>query len=155
MRVAIRLRLIVSFGFFLLALPLSCAVMNYGGLCVVRAERMSDARMINIAITQLLDSMRPPDSLWVEQGGRLVEVEMPANEVSYADVSEFLQLNPNCCRISMEVPALGWSAGFADRISGRLAGYVLIRYRDRPGMEGRWREAHVAVTNCGRAWDGI
>lgn len=109
MRGATRLRLIVSFGFFLLALPLSCAVMNYGGLCVVRAERMSDARMINIAITQLLDSMRPPDSLWVEQGGRLVEVEMPANEVSYADVSEFLQLNPNCCRISMEVPALGLS----------------------------------------------
>lgn len=129
--------------------------MNYGGLCVVRAERMSDARMINIAITQLLDSMQPPNSLWVEQEGRLVEVEMPANEVSYANVSEFLQLNPNCCRVSMEVPALGWSAGFADRISGRLAGYVLIRYRDRPGMGGRWRETHVAVTNCGRAWDGI
>lgn len=71
MRVTARLRLIFSFGFLLMALPLSCAVMNYGGLCVVRAERMSDARMINIAITQLLDSMRPPDSLWVEQGGGL------------------------------------------------------------------------------------
>lgn len=129
-----RFWLIFSLSFVLLVMPLSCVVMNYGGLCVVRAERMSDARMINIAITQLLDSMQPPNSLWVEQEGRLVEVEMPANEVSYANVSEFLQLNPNCCRVSMEVPALGWSAGFADRISGRLAGYVLIRYRDRPGM---------------------
>lgn len=141
-------------GVIVLALPSSCAVLNYNRVCIARAERMGDEQMIRIAVEKLLQGMRPADATYVERNGQLVRIESPHTVVAYADVDAFLRANPDCCRIQTELEALGRRAALEDRITGRLAGYVILHYREHPD-HADLKHAYVAVTNCGEAWSGI
>lgn len=155
LRMTNRSRLMLVICLILLGLPVSCAVLNYNGVCIARFERIEDDRMIRIAVTELLENMRPPNSLWREDDGQLVRVDVPATKAPYADVAAFLSLNPGCCEISTNLTHLGRSASVMNRITGRLAGYVIIEYREQPNATTVEKKAHVAVTNCGRTWSGI
>lgn len=148
-------RLMLIMCLILLGLPVSCAVLNYNGVCILRLERIEDDRMIRIAVSELLENMRPPDSLWRERSGRLVRVDVPATKAPYADVAAFLSLNPGCCDVSTSLPHLGRSASLMNRITGRLAGYVIIDYREQPNAAATEKKTHVAIANCGRTWSGI
>lgn len=140
----------------LVGLPMMFAALNFNGVCVPRAEKLSDSSKIRIAVDQLLKVSVPADNVYAEENGRLVRLtagQQPGR--AYRNVNEFLAENPDCCIVEMTLPHLQHAPDMISRISGRFAGYVIIRYRERFGVDAPKKLAHVAISNCGKPWSGL
>jgi hypothetical protein len=124
------------------------AALNYGGFCFGQARFISDNEKILIGVTDLNNT----DPVAIKVGNDVKYFKA----VRYKDAAEFIQNNPDCCRVTFErnyldgpAPRSSW-----DRIFGSYGGDVLVdykvRYIDEKGTERSTpRLGLVAMTNCG------
>jgi hypothetical protein len=88
----------------------------------------------------------------------VVDVNIPKKPIYYNSIEEFKAINKDCCRL-FDFDMNGDQAGFITRASGDLSTYVRVRYKvrylnsDNELIEDM-KEILVAVTNCGRGWQG-
>lgn len=148
--------IILIVAMILVGLPSSLAVMNYVGICIPRMEYLSDEDKVGIAVAELLRNTRPSEMVYAERNGKTELLGSAAqSNFSYSGVEEFMEKNPKCCHVSMDLESLGHSPGVFNRLFGKFSGYVIIKYKANPGVSSDIKRAHVAVANCGRAWNGI
>jgi hypothetical protein len=84
---------------------------------------------------------------------------MPERPITYKDVKEFLEINPNCCVFTMRTEE-GRRPSFVDRITGYVATYVIVKFKviylDENNVESYAESGEiVAVKNCGKSWEGF
>ncbi len=130
--------------------------MNYTGYCHAQGRYLGEDELINVAVREVLNHYPPTIVVHSEKIGNTGNTRqiyaLPENPVFYADVNEFMQLNPNCCALSMRTGE-GRRPWFLDRIFGKISSYVLLEYSVRyveNGIEKNYPDSTaVAVENCG------
>ena len=151
----------------LIALLFFVARLSYSGYCFKEKRYLSDEEKINLAVQHVVRFYPPniPYEIVVENGEqkKIRTGRSPKNSLPYRDLKEFLELNPNCCRVVMRA---NFSDGeryiveFWDRLFGRTSCLVevkyFVRYRDDAGVAHSYpAETFPAISNCGYLWNGI
>lgn len=135
----------------ILMAALAVPALPYSGFCLPKGRFLTDQEIIDIGARDYFQRYPPPN--YAPKDGSYVEVVRP---IAYESFEDFMSRNPNCCSVTLTgrdggVPSL------SDRLFGRFAGFARIEYQ----LEDRVPEAlgknlvWVAVTNCGRPWNGV
>jgi hypothetical protein len=131
---------------------------NYRGYCKAAHRYLTDEEKINSAVKTILAAYPPVIDIYEIHGDEKVKVDVniPKNPLYYKSVEEFLEVNPNCCKLSFD------DKGYIDsvliyRAMGDLSTIVNVKYKvryydDNNDLNEEYRERLVAVTNCGRSW---
>lgn len=136
-------------------------VLGYSGYCPAEERVLSDQERIAIVVAQIVAQDPPVISMQMtdSDGRTYLDNQQPKHPIRYTSIAEFLVLNPNCCEVVQSAPESG-PIDLLDRISGRIAAYVHVKYRVRylddagQPMETT-ANPYYAITNCGRPWSGI
>lgn len=132
---------------------------NYSGYCFAQSAYLSNDAIVRSAIPVFLDSYPPIISYTdIEKGpdgfmSRLFR-KRPSNSIPYLSIDDFLQVNPECCKLSAGGPE-GDSPSAWQRFTGGISGFVFVEYNVRfIGRDGARRTQKVSefipVSNCGR-----
>jgi len=132
------------------------AHLNYSGYCITKGRYFSDEERIQIAINSVLRSY--PPIMERRQSGMLEFIKIE-NPIYYEDIEEFLELNENCCEVTTHGKE-GYPRGLWNRLRGRTAVFVSVNYTvyyiDEDGIEREFKHSpYIAISNCGRPWNGI
>jgi len=146
----------VLFGILVTTIASLVAVLSlsYYGFCFGQRRFLSDAEYFNAVIDEVLQAKTY--SFTTYQQGTVSFNSVKA--VQYRDKQEFLELNPNCCKIVLHnVGDQGPYTSFSDRVFGRAAKIVSATFNmrhldDNGNPQNRVGTGQYAVTNCGRAW---
>lgn len=132
--------------------------LNYSGFCLEQGRSLTDHEKIEIAIERLLRSY-PPTLIQVvtQADGRQADRWFrPGRPIPYRSVEEFLQVNPDCCEVTLkEHPKIGGSISLGNRLFGITSANVRVRYQvrylDASGrIVSEYVEPYVAISGCGR-----
>lgn len=140
------------------------AGMNYVGYCHAEHRFLSDEEKINSAIEFALYGYPPSISKEIEVNvnGVFQKREhwyIPEHPIKYQNLKEFMLINPECCRLSMQTGE-GGMPSLLDRITGYVSTYVIVkfkvRYLDEQQVE-KYGDAGlaIAIKNCGQSWSGL
>lgn len=123
------------------------ASLNYSGYCVRDARFLTQAELVDAGVRDYFASYPPPVY------SNFVRVTAP---IPYSSVEDFVSRNPNCCELN-PTGRQGETPGLFSRILGRFAGYVRIDYmlEEATNNVPHTNLVRVAVSNCGRVWNGI
>jgi hypothetical protein len=150
----------------LLLIPLAVAIPcwtipyfyhNYIGYCSEKDRILSDQEKI-AAVVEFIISMRLPVNM--PPPAKVGRNEITYDVIYYSSVAEFLLVNPDCCHVTKEIYIEGapMKLSFEDRICGRVADYVsvryLIRYRDAEGaVRSQSAQTSYPISPCGNIVD--
>lgn len=135
--------------------------MNYNGYCHAEGRYLSDEERINSAVQYVLASY--PQSVSnvevivndaFQRGPNWVK---PKQTIKYKDVGEFLEINLNCCELSMALGVEAEPTSLLDRITGYISTFVIVRYKIRYLDDDNIEKYNdggqaVSIKNCGQAW---
>ncbi|MEZ0261054.1 MAG: hypothetical protein ACAH80_08590 [Alphaproteobacteria bacterium] len=123
--------------------------LNYSGVCLANMSKLSEADMINIAVT----SINSHDTLNIQTPDGVYRV---FKQINYTNTEEFLRDNPNCCSVTIGVRKGDDVAapGIMTRLLGFYRGDVNMnytaKYLDDSGTPRTTAIAsRVTMTNCG------
>jgi hypothetical protein len=160
----------------LLSIGLLIAILglNYFGFCFGESRFISDEEKIKLAINKVLneyptierskqfyrDLPKEYQNIDFYSYGNGSSVGIPKVPISYRDMKEFLELNPNCCIVTQDYHSKykddlgGDSTTFFSRLTGRKTSIVAvqykIRYRNKAGnIESKGMEFYSGMDNCG------
>lgn len=128
--------------------------LSYDGFCFRDRRFLSEKEYFAAAIASMLK--RETEQL-VSYGPKKVRFSV-VHVVKYAGMDDFLQQNPDCCKVvPHNTGDLGPYTSFDQRLFGYAAKIVsinyIIRYVDEIGdQKSVTKTEQLAVTNCGRAW---
>jgi hypothetical protein len=133
---------------------------NLKGYCKKENRYLTDEEKIDSAIEYILSGYPGVVDILEKQGEDIVRVDVniPKKPIYYNSIEEFKTINKDCCRL-FDFGINGDQAGFITRANGGLSTYVRVRYKvryyngDNELIEDM-KEILVAVTNCGRGWQG-
>ncbi|MBL1405984.1 MAG: hypothetical protein COC00_008370 [Rhizobiales bacterium] len=145
----------------------------YNGFCVAERRWLGEQEMFDIAKQRVFEHY-PPQSFRVP-GVFSKKIE---RHVQYKDFDDFVNRNPNCCRLSQT----GWkglSVDFIYRLRGYSAGFVRVEYaadadklnsdakseiagtvaffkaRGKEYVPNKGNLSFVPLDNCGNVWQGF
>jgi hypothetical protein len=129
-----------------------CLLLSYNGFCFREWRFLSDRDYFIAAIGEILKIETYPEVL--DSSGSTMF--LPVNVLPYATVEQFLQQNPNCCRVISHEDGPWPSLG--ERLWGAAAALVSMTYKlNYSAASGRPETAAgstiYVITNCGRAWN--
>ncbi len=133
------LRILTVFGLAIFAI-VSGSAANYSGLCVPSMTYVSEDSILEAAAGEAFEFHQAFFRL--NDAGSLIH---------YRDFDDFKSRNPDCCFIGA-TGKKGHEGTFLDKVLGKLKGFVQVRYRDGVGSTN---QIYLAVTNCGRLWNGV
>ncbi|MDN2701265.1 hypothetical protein O0881_04545 [Janthinobacterium sp. SUN100] len=139
---------------------------NFQGYCSETNALISDEKKIDLAIIELFKYYPKTNSELrrrFDRNASPLSTEMAGENypVPYKNISEFKDLNKNCCRVTQQPSDIEDArATLFDRAMGTKSSFVEIRYFilyiDSTGKRKMLqRETMYAITNCGIVWNGI
>ncbi|MBU6950481.1 hypothetical protein [Hahella sp. HN01] len=76
--------------------------------------------------------------------------------VFYQGVDQFITLNPKCCEVIDNIK--GYEPTFGDRFSGSTSAIVKVDvkviFKEKTNLSPAIRTEYLAISNCGKAWNG-
>jgi hypothetical protein len=135
---------------FILLLLVFAGGLSVSGFCFGQHRFLSDQEFIDAAIQELMKG-RGTYSLFSIDGKHSAAI----SGIPYASKGEFISDNPDCCSIvSINYPRdNGPQFTILDRVLGKAAKLVKVRYRDRWTEDGEPKvkvvEGYIGLTNCG------
>jgi hypothetical protein len=160
-----------AFGIFtvavLLATPFGWPVlklaMNTAGFCFRKFRFVPYGEMVDVVVRDVIDHYSA--TVYTRQVREIVgenryriRWERPMETIPYRNVEEFHRINPDCCKFSVVGKKL--APGIQDTYSGRIWGFIRVRYQVRyRGEDGVdkavMRELSPAISNCGDLQHGL
>ena len=149
---AIAVVVAVAFGVGIVACR---SAWNYAGYCRDQGRLLTKDERIAIAIDYVLQTY--PPSIRLPLGSR--NLARPEKPIAYFSEANFRAENPNCCEEVSQLPE-GEAPGLFAKTMGRFATFVRVKFRvkyrtESGAEEAQLAESYVAITNCGRPWNGI
>lgn len=147
----IALGAVVIFGIYLGYL----ALLTYNGYCHAERKYLTDEEKVRVAVADVMRLYPPPViQTPVSYGWSL---DIPVNPIHYRDVSQFLELNPNCCVVSPMSLNKGMEntePRFIERVTGGVSGFVSMNYAVRYLDVSKAPRSvdvtgYLAISNCG------
>jgi hypothetical protein len=121
--------------------------LNYSGFCLSERRYLTEREVIDIGVREHFQKYPP---------AAYADFSKVVRPIDYASVGDFMVRNPKCCSVT-ETSREGVTPGLIDRLVGRFAGFVRIEYKLEDNVPGAPDKnvVWVAVTNCGKPWNGI
>lgn len=133
----------------------SVGTLSYQGFCFRRLRFLSQQEYFDAAIKQVIESSSA--QLVIKRGAMTEFISVKTRP--YESVSQFYQMNPDCCRIvAHNTGDKGPYTTFTQRLFGYAAVVVSVSYvLNYVDQGGDFRSAdnsmQAAVTNCGNVWN--
>lgn len=149
---------IKAFFLLLLAVPFVLGALNVSGMCIAEGKWLSDEEQVELAINT---AWRKPEWNYlysvIPSGKEFDKFQANHEHIPYANVDEFKQKNPQCCRaVGAFSSGPYWPEFWHDYAFGFRAEVVEIvytaRFKDKhnnPVNLKNYTEYRV-ITNCGR-----
>ncbi len=155
---------LISLGLLIVILGLNCL-----GFCFDKMRVLSDDEKIRIAISHVLKQYEY-DKVIIDNGQvprgesdnsfESENIKFPLYPISYRDISEFLELNPNCCHVTLKHKSKNYEGsayeiGFCEFISGQKTSIVVVhyifKYKDSTGkVNSKTADWFSGMNNCGQ-----
>jgi hypothetical protein len=157
-KILVYVMLVIGSAFFI-----AKSIVDYNGeYCRETSRAMTNKDRIDAVVKWVISGYPPSLSeltLSPEAYRDVYSGPRPKTFIPYTSQNEFMALNPDCCAVETSTPNVR-KIRIMDRVSGRIAAYVRVRYRVRYVDEsGTAREQIVepyyAITTCGHPWSGI
>jgi hypothetical protein len=121
------------------------------GFCIAEKRYLTDSELMDIAV----DNVRRSHLAHYNNKSGL---GVSGSLIRYADLNEFKTVNSNCCSLSPTAQE-GFKPPWSRKLFGRFRTFVRVNYAEESASGDQstpiMREAFIAVTNCGKAGDGI
>lgn len=123
------------------------ATLSLSGICWEQKRQLSDEEIVRIAVDFVNDRGVDGGILTNEQA----KVYTPSSRIPYSSVEEFLELNPNCCRVRRgNAPILHkLFDGYLQEVTLQFA--AQYRATDK-SVKALVANETIGVSNCGRAF---
>lgn len=140
--------------------------LNYSGYCYEKKRYIDDKEKLEIAVTYILEGYPRVVDIYEQRGNKLIfmDRDFPKNPIRYNSITEFLEMNPDCCEVTNyskgDFEEKGSKISLSSRLYGSISSFVRVRhkvrYYDSDGdVITITEEPYIAITNCGHPWSGI